>query len=305
MCRVILDRRNLTLEYATDCVIIRVPDKPPRSLPLKQLEQLICLHSVQLTTQLIGQLQKRGIDLIVINQRYVDHSFSLFADQQKQVERRCRQYQWQTDDHNRMVIASKLCRHKFQVMARIARAEELGSSIKSTLQKAIDRCESCLDESALRGIEGAAQRELFACWKQKLPPQLGFKNRQRRPPPDPVNSTLSLTYTLLHQEAVRQCKRHGLDPQLGFYHRTAFGRQSLACDLMEPLRPKAEAWVVDLLRKGTLNKRMYSMTNGACLLGKEGRTQYYSLFEQAYESWQRSLGATARWLCLEIDNGVH
>jgi CRISPR-associated protein Cas1 len=43
---------------------------------------------------------------------------------------------------------------------------------------------------------------------------------------------------LLHFEAVRMAHAAGLDPLLGFYHRPAFGRESLACDLIEPPAPR-------------------------------------------------------------------
>ena len=35
----------------------------------------------------------------------------------------------------------------------------------------------------------------------------------------------------------------GLDPGLGFLHADANGRDSLACDLMEPVRPSVDAFV--------------------------------------------------------------
>ncbi|MFW9606108.1 MAG: CRISPR-associated endonuclease Cas1 [Pseudomonas sp.] len=35
----------------------------------------------------------------------------------------------------------------------------------------------------------------------------------------------------------------------------AAGRLSLACDLMEPLRPAAEAWVVRLFTENKIDKR--------------------------------------------------
>ena len=100
----------------------------------------------------------------------------------------------------------------------------------------------------LRGVEGSLQRMAFDYWKQSIPKEFSFTKRIRRPPPDPVNALLSLTYTLVFHEAVRQCKRFGLDPALGFYHRASFGRASLACDLMEPSRPIVEGFVVQLLQ---------------------------------------------------------
>jgi CRISPR-associated protein Cas1 len=85
--------------------------------------------------------------------------------------------------------------------------------------------------ATLRGLEGTAARAHFAGLAAVLPPALGFTGRNRRPPRDPANACLSLGYTLLHAEAVTAAQAAGLDPLLGFYHRPAFGCESLASDL--------------------------------------------------------------------------
>ncbi|WP_150538604.1 CRISPR-associated endonuclease Cas1 [Actinobacillus vicugnae] len=51
------------------------------------------------------------------------------------------------------------------------------------------------------------------------------------------NAMLSLGYTLLHSETVLALYGVGLDPYVGFYHSLDYGRESLACDVMEILRP--------------------------------------------------------------------
>ena len=56
MTRIIIDKHNVSLDYATDCMIIRAAEQQPRSVPLSRIDQLICMHNTHLTTQLIGQL---------------------------------------------------------------------------------------------------------------------------------------------------------------------------------------------------------------------------------------------------------
>lgn len=79
---------------------------------------------------------------------------------------------------------------------------------------------------------------------------MSFAGRKRRPPPDPVNSLLSLGYTLLTYEAFSAISAVGLDPYIGFFHGDVYGRPSLALDIMEELRPA----VVDLLVLGAVNR---------------------------------------------------
>lgn len=143
----------------------------------------------------------------------------------------------------------------------------------------------------LRGIEGSAARAYFAGFGTLFAPELGFSGRNRRPPRDPVNACLSLAYTLLHFEAVRIAHGAGLDPLLGFYHRPAFGRESLACDLIEPLRPLADGWVWQLFRTGMLRPEHFSADKSACLLGKAGRGRFYA-------NWESFARLPRRWLRL-------
>jgi CRISPR-associated protein Cas1 len=305
MTRIILDRRGICLEYATNCLIVRASGEVPRSIPLSKLEQIFCMHNVQLTTQLIGQLHSRKIDLIVLNQRYEHLSYALFADQRKIVERRCKQYLWQQQAELRVPVAVQICQHKFRNMQRSIRACSPQHALIEKLDQANqDMNEWTGSEDQLRGIEGNLQRELFAFWRGMLPAGLGFKSRLRRPPPDPVNALLSLTYSLIHSDSVRQAIRYGLDSQLGFYHRTAFGRHSLACDLMEPIRPSVEHWVVELFQSHTLDKRYFTSSGSGCQLGKKGRYIFYKAFEEQRETWTRGAGSAARWLQRLLDKAA-
>lgn len=304
MTRLVLERRNLELEYITDCLLIRQPDHPPRSLPLRRIRQIICMHNVKLTTQLIGQLHARGIDLVVLNQRYEQNSFALYADQQKIVERRCQQYIWQSQPHTRLPLAAFWIQKKAEKSQAVAEVCQLPLD-SHFFNQIIKQIQQAPTEAQLRGMEGWLQRNFFEAWRSKIDPALGFTQRVRRPPTDPVNAALSLAYTLVHQEAVRQCKAHGLDSQLGFFHRTCFGRHSLACDLMEPVRPRIEAWIFNLFAGSLLDKRYFRTSRTGCLLGKQGREIFYELYEEQWPGFTRQLRAAAYWLARIMDQEAH
>lgn len=304
MNTLILDQRNIQLEYDNKCLIIRQASTKPRSIPLQHLSKIVCLHNASLTTSLLGQLWKRGIDFVTLNSRHADCSFGLYANQQQQVERRCRQYAWQQNESTALLLARTLCEHRIRLNLRLLQASIPSTSLQQQLQQALSRLASATCLASLRGIEGAAQRLMFAHWRAQLPLSLGFEKRQRRPPKDPVNSLLSLTSSLLLQDAIRECTAVGLDPYLGFYHRTVSGRHSLACDLLETLRPKLEQWVMQLFINQQFDRRHFTSVNkpnAACYLGKAGRELYYPLLQQTLPSWQLQLRATARWLCRQLD----
>jgi CRISP-associated protein Cas1 len=158
-----------------------------------------------------------------------------------------------------------------------------------------------IDVERLRGIEGAGASAYFGGFTQLFAPALEFTARNRRPPRDPVNACLSLGYTLLHFEAVTACHGAGLAPFIGFYHEPAYGRESLACDLVEPLRPRVDEWAWELFSSKTLRSDHFtSEQQNGCLLDKTGRKLFYAEYERFIPPLRKLLrrfaGSSARRL---------
>ncbi|MHB1774995.1 MAG: CRISPR-associated endonuclease Cas1 [Acidimicrobiales bacterium] len=70
----------------------------------------------------------------------------------------------------------------------------------------------------------------------------------------PVNAICNYLFALVEAECVLACHVVGLDPGLGLIHQDARGRHSLALDLMEPVRPEVESFVLNLLANRTFRK---------------------------------------------------
>ena len=90
---------------------------------------------------------------------------------------------------------------------------------------------------ALRGVEGAAARSVYAAMASILPVELGFAGRKRRPSTDPPNALLSLFGTLLSGLARSAVTAAGTDPYKGFLHGCSRGSPALALDLTDVYRP--------------------------------------------------------------------
>jgi hypothetical protein len=74
---------------------------------------------------------------------------------------------------------------------------------------------------------------------------------------DPFNAILNYAYTLLEVETRIACEAVGLDPDLGLIHVDDRLRESFIYDLLEPLRAKADVWVLELLRKEQMHPAMF------------------------------------------------
>ena len=145
--------------------------------------------------------------------------------------------------------------------------------------------------SSLLGTEGSASNQYFACYKQFFDPCLNFQKRTRRPPTDPVNVILSLSYTLLTHLCHHALSSVGFDPYAGIIHSTAYNRPSLACDLAELQRNTIDEWVWQLFAHKKLLREDFSEvtetdldSSTPCVLLKQGRQKYYAEFAKIRHS---------------------
>jgi CRISPR-associated endonuclease Cas1 len=84
---------------------------------------------------------------------------------------------------------------------------------------------------------------------------------------NPPNAILNYLYAVLESEARLAAAALGLDPGLGFLHKDARTRDSLACDLMEPVRPQVDAFLLDWITREPLRREwFYEERNGNCRL---------------------------------------
>ncbi|HTU34438.1 MAG TPA: CRISPR-associated endonuclease Cas1 [Candidatus Acidoferrum sp.] len=74
---------------------------------------------------------------------------------------------------------------------------------------------------------------------------------------NPPNAMLNYLYALLESEARLAVAALGLDPGLGVLHMDAPARDSLACDVMEPIRPEVDAYVLRWITHGMLKREWF------------------------------------------------
>lgn len=82
---------------------------------------------------------------------------------------------------------------------------------------------------------------------------------------NPANALLNYVYAILEAQCRISALAVGLDPAIGVMHLDLKARDSLACDLMEPVRPSADAFVLNLLRSREFRKADFFETReGVC-----------------------------------------
>ncbi|MFM2069246.1 MAG: CRISPR-associated endonuclease Cas1 [Pseudomonadota bacterium] len=302
MATLLLDRAQLEVRSEGEALALYEAGERRGSVPIKLLDRCI-IHGAQtrLDSGVLLKLAEAGVATVLFSPRMGRRVAMVLGPAHNDAAvrlaqaRRVGDVAWATDWSRRLVQA-KLLRQRRTVQTWLQLRPDARKPLSDALAS-LDAARAALasqpdaDMATLRGIEGAAARAHFGALAAVLPPALGFAGRNRRPPRDPANVCLSLAYTLLHVEAVHACWRSGLDPLLGFYHRPAHGRESLASDLIEPLRAVADLWVWEMLRDRSLREDHFTQDRGACLLGKAGRSVFYA-------AWQEALPVPRRWLRL-------
>lgn len=297
MTTLYLDRKNLEVKLENNTIVIYQNTKRQSTLPIKLLERVVTRGDVKLSTAVLTAFTSQGVGFTAITGRKGEKVAHLFSPGHNDATRRIAHYRAYADIEQRAIlaratVASKLRnQHRFIQHLINVRPDARYPLTKSrhTIAEIQTKLTEEKDLDRLRGFEGAAASAYFKGLQAVMPPRLKFKGRNRRPPKDPVNACLSLSYTLAHADAARACNMAGLDPLIGMLHEPVYGRESLAADFIEPLRPHIDRWVWEMFRDRVLDETHFSQEGEACLLVKSGRQRFFGHWEQRAPSLRRLL----------------
>ena len=138
---------------------------------------------------------------------------------------------------------------------------------------------------SLRGLEGAGATAYFSVLDDMIlqgKDIFFFHERSRRPPMDAFNAMLSFAYSLLAHDCASALESVGLDAYVGFLHRDRPGRESLALDLMEELRPCfADRFVLTMINNRVIKPEDFDFReSGAVFLTDTGRKSFLQKWQE-------------------------
>jgi CRISPR-associated protein Cas1 len=312
MATLYLDHDRAAIGWKSGAIELRLPGEAPRRLPVRDLDRVVIASSCTISTAALNGLWEGGAAVLLLGGRRHLPGARFSGASHNDATIRLRQLGVITDPTARRAWAMALLAQRLRQMRRVAlglaRSRQRGPALLAPALAAIERATQHLASdppgslAVLRGIEGALMAAWFGAFARLLPPSLGFAGRRRRPPPDPVNAALSLGYTLATAEAARAATIAGFDVAVGLIHGLAHGRDALALDLVEPARPHVDRMVHDLFHSRRLTDRSVTREpDGAVLLGKAGRQEFYAAWEgEAAPLIRPLLGAlcreAVRWL---------
>lgn len=146
--------------------------------------------------------------------------------------------------HNSRVLLQRLNRR---------RRTEVATGAIAGLAQLIQQAAEADSVESLLGYEGQGAALYFRAFATLLKGSFEFERRTRRPPTDPVNSLLSLGYTLLSQNIHSMVEVAGLHTHFGNLHTPRENHPALVSDLVEEFR----ALVVDSLVAYLVNSNIF------------------------------------------------
>ncbi len=269
---------------------VRVTDRDGqvvRDLPLANIESLAVLGGVQVSTQALSVFADHEVPVAFLS---AAGRMVAMMDPLGPTSAAVRAAQVRTLDRPekalelaRALTAAKITNQRTLLMRNHS---GLPPRVAADLQSSLAAAERAGSLDELRGHEGNAAAIYFAhfagMFKESaasIAAKFDANGRQRRPPPDPINSVLSFAYSMLTHECTAACRLASLEPTIGALHATRPGRPALSLDLMEPFRPLiADSVAISAFNRGELTEGHFLSTAAGCALTDSGRKGFFSAY---------------------------
>jgi CRISPR-associated endonuclease Cas1 len=182
-------------------------------------------------------------------------------------------------------LTRELIAHKLSGQAKVSRDQLKRSDIANCISSFRSQVDVANGTSTIRQCESLGAKAYWSAWGD-IPVAFPMNELQRVPrhwqvfgsrespltnsprlAVNPANAILNYLYAILEAEARLAATALGLDPGLGVLHLDSRTRDSLACDLMEPVRPLVDAYLFDWLARGPLKRGwFFEERDGNCRL---------------------------------------
>jgi len=280
--------QGATVGKAGERLVIRTPNEPEVFVRLIDVSHIALIGNAQVSAPAIRAVVARGG--LILHFTYGGWlSAVTTGPHQGNVLLRLAQYRMAADPAASLALARSFVWGKIRNQRTMLRRNhrerpwrainELGRLSRSALRAS--------SMQALLGIEGTAARIYFSLFPGMLRPDFpfDFRERNRRPPRDPVNALLSFLYALLLKDCVAAVIAVALDPYVGFFHQVHYGRPSLALDLAEEFRPLVgDSVVLTLINNGMVDEDDFIQRGTACALKPSARRKVIEAYEARLET---------------------
>jgi len=295
----VIDRRDAVVRYKNGNIHVAQGDSSSvLRAPIKQLEHVIVYGNPMAETQVWRHLAAAGVPVVMLALRGDLQATMLGSGLATQLGLRRMQHRCANNDSAALKIATWFVKAKlksYELSLKTLKNKHSAEkhncdAFQEQCTRTIEKLSDARHVSSLMGLEGQVAHAWFTLLAKHLPYCWKFAGRNRRPPQDPVNSLLSLGYTLLMSELRQMLIASGFDPSLGFLHQDAPARESLVLDFAEIFRSGVDDFVLHWIEdSGVTSDSFYYRDKEGCRLAKTTRPLFFEAWASAREAWPRPL----------------
>lgn len=266
------------LRFFNDNIVFEKDKKVVNRISVHKTFAVFICGDLSFTTGFVKKAKEFGISIFLLK-----HNFEMYGGLMTVAEGhyllRMKQYA--------LTLEEELAMSKKLIDNKITNQKETLDKLKITDEEKLENSQACSisaeniltvqNHQDLLGIEGSFSRRYFS---QQFA-TMDWRRRAPRTKEDINNFMLDMGYTLLFNFVDSLLRLHGFDTYKGFYHKLFFQRRSLACDLMEPLRPLIDRKILKMNNLGQIKKDDFKVEQGAFVLPWEHYPKYAGQFLQA------------------------
>ena len=276
---------KIHMKYESGALRVQENGRLIQRVPIKMIESISVSANPAMDSNLLRHCAEAGVPVFFAPTRYARTGAWLGRGISESVAVRVCQHRLANSQSDCLTLARAIIHKKICVSAHIPLTNSLNKQETPTCadirKRLLVELENAQTLNELRGIEGYYAKIWFAEVACHIPSEWHFSGRNRRPPKDPVNAVLSLSYTMLLSQLSMAVQQRGLDVAVGYLHELRVARESLALYLLEPFRALLDYFVLSLFDE--YFERVHFVVNDECCqITKEGR----SLFYAAWNHWR-------------------
>lgn len=319
-----IQEQGTVLARHDDRLLVKKEDRVLLDVPAAKVDQIFVFGRCAITTPAMTFCLQEDIPIVLLSSRGQYYGL-LETPMGDRVSLHRQQFARAADPAFALATAKAVVRGKLRNSRVLLQRHQRRRGIDA-VKHAIDQIDAILTRmdvattvTEVCGYEGAGAAQYFNAFACLLQQDLGFSSRQRRPPPDPVNSLLSFGYTLCFYNIYALICGRGLHPYVGHLHQMRDRHPALVSDLLEEFRaPIVDSLVLYLVNAKVVTAADFQLSkvDGACFLRDAARKTFLQHFEQKMSSvvmhartgdsvdWRRAMDTQVahmrQWICGEV-----
>jgi len=262
------------IRFLNDNIVFSKDGKVVNRASCHRVFAVFVLGDMTITSGLMKDGVRHGVSFFFLKENFESYA-SLNATVEGHVI--LRQSQYQKTGQEELDMARKLVANKIQNQCALLKERDMKKGLFKEQKTYMKKAASAESRDSLRGIEGSASRAFF----QEYFKDMKWHRRAPRSKEDIPNVLLDIGYTMLFNCVESLLRLHGFDTYKGFYHTLFFQRKSLACDIMEPMRPIIDRELLKMHNLKRINKKDFKINGNRYLLPYQNSKKYAEIFLQA------------------------